>query len=131
MISCLCQVQGAVTTLGYLRGTFAAIERINSVLSTTEVDEPLAYGLEKELKLEDLKDDKPLFIYKDDYSSKILTQNKHYMYKLRSVANGCNLAWSGDICLEGIILYICWKLLTLSFICFGIRICQPFYKLGD
>ncbi|KAI0500113.1 hypothetical protein KFK09_018321 [Dendrobium nobile] len=95
-------VQGAVNTLGHLRGTFAAIERINSVLSTAEVDEPLAYGLEKELKLEDLKDDRPWFIYKDDYSSKINAQNKHYMYDLRSVTNGCSLAWSGDICLEDV-----------------------------
>lgn len=95
-------VQGAVTTLGHLRGTFTAIERINSVLSTTEVDEPLAYGLEKELKSEDLKDEKPWFIYKDDYSSKIHAQNKHYMYELRSVTNGCSLAWSADICLEDV-----------------------------
>ncbi|KAH0457188.1 hypothetical protein IEQ34_015095 [Dendrobium chrysotoxum] len=95
-------VQGAVNTLGHLRGTFAAIERINSVLSTAEVDEPLAYGLEKELKLEDLKDGRPWFIYKDDYSSKINAQNKHYMYELRSVTNGCSLAWSGDICLEDV-----------------------------
>lgn len=95
-------VQGAVTTLGHLRGTFTAIERINSVLSTTEVDQPLAYGLEKELKLEDMEDDNPWFIYKDDYSSNIHAQNQPYMYKLRSVANGCNLAWSGDICLEDV-----------------------------
>lgn len=95
-------VQGAVNTLGELRGAFAAIERINSILSTTEVDEPLAYGLEKELRTDAQKDDKIRLIFKDDYSSEILTQNKHYMYKLRSVTNGCSLAWSGDIFLEDV-----------------------------
>ncbi|KAK8945384.1 ABC transporter B family member 28 [Platanthera guangdongensis] len=98
-------VQGAVNTLGELRGAFAAIERINSILSTTEVDEPLAYGLEKELKTDAQKDDKIRRIFKDDYSSKLLTQNKHYMSKLRSVTNGCSLAWSGDICLEDVCFF--------------------------
>ncbi|KAI3913741.1 hypothetical protein MKW98_011802 [Papaver atlanticum] len=39
-------VQGLVNTYGDLRATFAAVERINFVLSGTEIDESLAYGLE-------------------------------------------------------------------------------------
>lgn len=43
-------VQGLVNTFGDLRGALAAIERINSVLSGAEIDEALAYGLERQIQ---------------------------------------------------------------------------------
>lgn len=91
------QVQGGINTLGDLRGTFAAVERINSVISASEIDEALAFGLDKELDHSDLG-----LLNKDNYSEKISVLNSHYMSALRSATNGCSLAWSGDICLEGI-----------------------------
>ncbi|KAF9609995.1 hypothetical protein IFM89_019559 [Coptis chinensis] len=41
-------VQGLVNTFGDLRGTLAAIERINFVLYGTDTDDSLAYGLERD-----------------------------------------------------------------------------------
>ncbi|KAJ0974571.1 hypothetical protein J5N97_016536 [Dioscorea zingiberensis] len=90
-------VQGGINTLGDLRGTFAAVERINSVISASEIDESLAFGLDKELEHSDIG-----LIHKDIYSEKIPVLNSHYMSALRSSSNGCSLAWSGDICLEDI-----------------------------
>ncbi|PKA61119.1 ABC transporter B family member 28 [Apostasia shenzhenica] len=95
-------VQGAVNTLGDLRGTLAAIERINSVLSTTGIDETLSYGLERELQTRDFEDSKLRLIYEDALLDKIQAHKLHYMSELRSFTNGCSLAWSGDICLEDI-----------------------------
>ena len=43
-------VQGLVNTLGDLRGALVAVDRINSVLSGVQVDDVIAYGLERELK---------------------------------------------------------------------------------
>uniref|UniRef100_J3MKN4 ABC transporter B family member 28 n=1 Tax=Oryza brachyantha TaxID=4533 RepID=J3MKN4_ORYBR len=85
-------VQGAVNTLGDLRGTFASVERINSVLSAEDIDDSLAYGLAKEL--EDSKGG----VHENG------TANKHYMSALKSSStSSCNnLAWSGDIHLEDV-----------------------------
>ncbi|KAG0451644.1 hypothetical protein HPP92_026162 [Vanilla planifolia] len=94
-------VQGAVNTLGDLRGTFAAVERINSVLSAVETDVPLAYSLRKELEAEQ-GDTKLQFIYNDEYLSKTEPRNFHYKSMPRSFTDGCSLAWSGDICLEDV-----------------------------
>ncbi|THU73220.1 hypothetical protein C4D60_Mb04t20510 [Musa balbisiana] len=92
-------VQGGVNTLGDLRRTFAAAERINSILSPAEIDMSLAYGLEKELQTTEVDIDLGLN-HEDIYHKK--KQSKHYMLALRSASDGCNLAWSGDICLEDI-----------------------------
>lgn len=92
-----------VNTFGDLRGTFAAIERINSVLSGTEIDESLAYGLERELhKREGYSGNLELF-YNDESTEKNVALNEHYMSALKSSSNGCGIAWNGDICLEGIL----------------------------
>ncbi|KAM0872627.1 hypothetical protein ACQ4PT_038592 [Festuca glaucescens] len=85
-------VQGAVNTLGDLRGTFASIERINSILSTKDIDDSLAYGLAKEL---DNQDSNGAVHEKG-------TVNKHYMSALKSSSSCSNLAWSGDIHLEDV-----------------------------
>lgn len=90
------QVQGAVNTLGDLRGTLAAVERINGILTAHEIDDSLAYGLNKELensKIENLHRTKGA--------------NAHYMAALRSSDSCGNFAWSGDICLEGE-SFACW-----------------------
>nr|XP_019709057.1 ABC transporter B family member 28 isoform X2 [Elaeis guineensis]XP_019709058.1 ABC transporter B family member 28 isoform X2 [Elaeis guineensis] len=95
-------VQGGVNTLGDLRGTFAAVERINSILSATEIDESLAYGLDKEIQSKELEDVNLGSLYGDGYSAKNQALNMHYMSALRSASDGCSLAWFGDICLEDV-----------------------------
>ncbi|KAF8379407.1 hypothetical protein HHK36_028842 [Tetracentron sinense] len=92
-------VQGLVNTFGDLRGTLAAIERINSVISRTEIDESLAYGLEREQQKK-VDDDNLGLFYGDLYNEKNQAVNMHYMSALKSPSNGCSVAWSGDICLE-------------------------------
>lgn len=94
-------VQGGVNTLGDIRGTLAAVERINSVLSSAEIDESLAYGLEKEIQSKELKDTNIGLLYKNGYSD-TYAQNMRYMSALKSATDGCNLARSGDICLEDV-----------------------------
>ncbi|XP_042504842.1 ABC transporter B family member 28 [Macadamia integrifolia] len=95
-------VQGLVNTFGDLRGTLAAIERINSVLSGTEIDESLACGLERELQKKEV-DDGSLRVFQDNGSAeKNQALNMQYMTALKSSSSGCSLAWSGDICLEDV-----------------------------
>lgn len=94
-------VQGAVNSLGDLRRTFAAAERINSILSAAEIDVPLAYGLEKELQTNEA--DVDLSLDNGGFpTKKVQGINNHYMSTLRSTSDGCSLAWSGDIHLEDI-----------------------------
>lgn len=92
------QVQGAVNTLGDLRGTFASVERINSILSAEDIDDSLAYGLAKELE------DSNGALHENG------TANKHYMSALKSSSSCSNLAWSGDIHLGGLLatIHICF-----------------------
>ncbi|KAK7270818.1 hypothetical protein RJT34_26267 [Clitoria ternatea] len=95
-------VQGLVNTFGDLRGAFAAVDRINSVLSGVQVDESLAYGLERELKQKTADDEN----YKLFFSN-ISTENNqksylHYMSALKTSSNLFSLAWSGDMCLEDV-----------------------------
>ncbi|KQK16368.1 ABC transporter B family member 28 isoform X2 [Brachypodium distachyon] len=88
-------VQGAVNTLGDLRGTFASVERINSILSAKDFDDSLAYGLAKELDNKEPEDSNNGVHGKG-------TVNKHYMSALKSSSSCSNLAWSGDIHLEDV-----------------------------
>ncbi|GAV61824.1 ABC_tran domain-containing protein/ABC_membrane domain-containing protein [Cephalotus follicularis] len=95
-------VQGLVNTFGDLRGTLAAIERINSVLSGSETDEALANGLEKEMHRKEVKDiNIELFLF-DGFDGSNRSLNMHYMSPLKSTSNVCSLAWSGDVCLEDV-----------------------------
>ncbi|KAG6528189.1 hypothetical protein ZIOFF_010339 [Zingiber officinale] len=92
-------VQGGVNSLGDLRRTFAATERINSILSSAEIDVPLAYGLEKELQTNEADVDLSL----DNGglpTKKAQGISNHSMSALRSTSGGCSLARSGDIHLE-------------------------------
>ncbi|GFY84276.1 non-intrinsic ABC protein 8 [Actinidia rufa] len=94
-------VQGLVNTFGDLRGAFAATERINSVLSGAEIDEALAYGLERDIKNQEVHDKNfGLFINGHDINNQSL--NMHYMSALKSTSSLGSLAWSGDVCLEDV-----------------------------
>ncbi|CAL9008617.1 unnamed protein product [Prunus brigantina] len=95
-------VQGLVNTFGDLRGTFAAVERINSVLSGVEIDESLAYGLEREMQQKKLLDENYRLFLIDGSSEKNQSVNTHYMSALKSASNISRLAWSGDVCLEDV-----------------------------
>ncbi|KAF5457801.1 hypothetical protein F2P56_021879 [Juglans regia] len=95
-------VQGLVNTLSDLRGTFAAVERINSVLSEVEIDEALAYGLEREMQHKEVHDDSYKLFLINGYDENILSKNMHYMSALKSSSKVSSLAWSGDVGLEDV-----------------------------
>ncbi|RZC72795.1 hypothetical protein C5167_048274 [Papaver somniferum] len=95
-------VQGLVNTFGDLRATFAAVERINSVLSGTEIDESLAYGLERELHRKEGSSGNLELFFDNDFTEKNVALNEHYMSALKSSGNGCGVAWNGDISLEDV-----------------------------
>ncbi|XP_004513684.1 ABC transporter B family member 28 [Cicer arietinum] len=95
-------VQGLVNTFGDLRGTFAAVERINSVLSGVQVDDALAYGLERELKQKAVNDENYKLFFSNGSADKNQTNYSHYMSALKTSSNLLSLAWSGDICLEDV-----------------------------
>lgn len=90
-----------VNTFGDLRGAFAATERINSVLSGAEIDEALAYALEKDLKRRKLPDPNLETLLANVSNGKMHTRSVGYMSSLKSASDVRNLAESGDICLEG------------------------------
>ncbi|CAI0547011.1 unnamed protein product [Linum tenue] len=94
-------VQGLVNTSGDLRATLAAVERINSILSGVEVDETLAYGLEREIQGKEHTDE-AIKLFSDNGHSGKSTRNVHYMSALKSANNLSNLVWSADICLEDV-----------------------------
>ncbi|XVF54058.1 hypothetical protein PTKIN_Ptkin05aG0150700 [Pterospermum kingtungense] len=94
-------VQGLVNTLGDLHGTFAAVERINSVIAGAEIDEALADGLEKEIQKKEVDENIKLFISNGAFE-KSQELNSHYMSALKSSNNVGRLTWSGDVCLEDV-----------------------------
>ncbi|XP_075502451.1 ABC transporter B family member 28-like [Primulina tabacum] len=95
-------VQGVVNTFGDLRGAFAAVERINTVLSGTEIDEALAYALEKDLKRRRISDKNLEDLFVNDSNAKMRTRDERYMSSLKSTGNMRALAQSGDIFLEDV-----------------------------
>ncbi|KAL0317736.1 UNVERIFIED_CONTAM: ABC transporter B family member 28 [Sesamum angustifolium] len=95
-------VQGVVNTLGDLRGAFAAAERINSVLSDAEIDEALAYALEKDLKRRKLPDPNLEALLVNGSNGKMQTKSGGYMSSLKSASDVRSLARSGDIHLEDV-----------------------------
>ncbi|XP_016181437.1 ABC transporter B family member 28-like isoform X1 [Arachis ipaensis] len=70
-------VQGLVNTFGGLRGAFAAVDRINSVLSRVQVDDSLAYGLERELRQQKAVDDEK---YKLFFSNSSTEKNQNSLH---------------------------------------------------
>ncbi|KAH9621114.1 hypothetical protein KSS87_008379 [Heliosperma pusillum] len=101
-------VQGLVYTFGDLRGAFAAIERINSILSGSEIDESLAYGLRKQIQPKDADDEKFKLFTVNGFDENHRFNNLHYMSTLGSSSNVSSLAWSGDICIEDV--HFCYPL---------------------
>ncbi|XP_076915870.1 ABC transporter B family member 28-like [Bidens hawaiensis] len=95
-------VQGLVNTIGDLRGAFAATERINSVLSSSEIDQALAYGLQKDIKQGLETHNNLKMFFNNDPNDKRRSQNTRYMSSLTSASSVCSLASSGDICLEDV-----------------------------
>lgn len=95
-------VQGGVNTLGDLRASLAAVERVNSVISAVDIDESLAYGLSKELHTAEPEDSNDSSPYENGYDDQNQSPFKRYMSALRSGSDWCSLAWSGDICLEDV-----------------------------
>lgn len=95
-------VQGLVNTFGDLRGAFAASERINSVLSWTEIDLALAYGLERDIKQKDARDKNFWLYFGNGSNDKRTPQNLRYMSSLKGASSVRRLAQSGDICLEDV-----------------------------
>lgn len=93
-----------VNTFGDLRASFAAVERINSVLSGVQVDDALAYGLERELKQKAVNDENYKLFFSNSSDENNQNSHLHYMSALKTSSNVFSLAWSGDICLEGIYL---------------------------
>ncbi|KAK8486975.1 hypothetical protein V6N13_030861 [Hibiscus sabdariffa] len=95
-------VQGLVNTFGDLRGTFAAVERINSVIAGAEIDEALAYGLEKEIQKKEVNDESIKLFISNGAFGKSQQLDSHYMSALKSTSDVGRLAWSGDVVLEDV-----------------------------
>ncbi|KAG6390164.1 hypothetical protein SASPL_151646 [Salvia splendens] len=92
---------GYTFTLTFAVRAFAAVERINSVLSGAEIDEALAYALEKDLNRRKSHDPnlEPLLA---DSNGKMQTSRVRYMSSLKSGSDVRKLAESGDIHLEDV-----------------------------
>lgn len=89
-------VQGVVNTLGDFRGTLAAVDRINSVISGTEIDESLAFGLERQAQGE--------HVSSGEYEN-VAGMNfkiRRFMSGLKSKSSVRELAWAGDVALEDV-----------------------------
>ncbi|XP_027103872.2 ABC transporter B family member 28-like isoform X2 [Coffea arabica] len=95
-------VQGLVNTFGDLRGAFAATDRINSVLSGAEIDEALAYGLNKDIKLKKMPDKEFGIFLVNGFESQTQSLDMPYTTSLKSASSVRSLAGSGDICLEDV-----------------------------
>ncbi|XVF54270.1 hypothetical protein PTKIN_Ptkin05aG0167200 [Pterospermum kingtungense] len=93
-------VQELVNTFRGLHGTFAAVERINYILSGAEIDEALTYGLGKEISKNETDDENVKLFISNGAFEKSQQLNSHYLPTPKSSSNVGRLAWSGDICLE-------------------------------
>ncbi|PHU22948.1 ABC transporter B family member 28 [Capsicum chinense] len=95
-------VQGLVNTFGDLRAALAATERINSVLSDAEIDEALAYSLEKDMKQKKVHDEVLELYLVNGSNEKNQSTKTRYMSTLKFGSSVRNLAETGDICLEDV-----------------------------
>ncbi|QHO08843.1 ABC transporter B family member [Arachis hypogaea] len=77
--------------LGGLRGAFAVVDRINSVLSRVQVDDSLAYGLERELRQQKAVNDEKYKLF--FFNSSTEKNQMHYMSALKTSSNLFSLAW--------------------------------------
>ncbi|MCO5581757.1 hypothetical protein L7F22_035645 [Adiantum nelumboides] len=92
-------VQGLVNSLGDARAVLAAIDRVNFIVADTEVDESLAYGLERDVKGQLQSTRKCSESIKNGSSSSLLSTPDGSPRALKTV---CELAWSGDVALEDV-----------------------------
>ncbi|XP_020873330.1 ABC transporter B family member 28 isoform X2 [Arabidopsis lyrata subsp. lyrata] len=95
-------VQGLVNTFGDLRGTFAAIDRINSILNAVDIDEALAYGLERDIHTKKVQDENLKLFLSAGPNVNILHLDNYYMSNLKSTNNLRTLTWAGDVCLDDV-----------------------------
>ncbi|XP_057546689.1 ABC transporter B family member 28 isoform X1 [Amaranthus tricolor] len=95
-------VQGLVYTFGDLRGAFAAVERINSILSGAEIDEALAYGLERQIHSKNVEDEKLKLFAVNGFDERQQSDHVRYMSAMGSPSNLFNIVRSGDINLEDV-----------------------------
>ncbi|KAJ0251011.1 ABC transporter B family member 28 [Hirschfeldia incana] len=93
-------VQGLVNTFGDLRGSFAAIERINSILNAVDIDAALAYGLERDIHTKKVQDENLRLFLSSGPNVDIGHLDKYYMSDLKSTNNLRTLTWAGDVCLD-------------------------------
>lgn len=93
------QVQGFVNTLADLRGMLAAVERINTVICSAEVDEWLAHGLEREARGELQSSDECANI-SDTGDAASINNSATIPIMSEFQKSVCELAWSGDVVLE-------------------------------
>jgi ATP-binding cassette subfamily B (MDR/TAP) protein 10 len=101
-----------VNTLADLRGMLAAVERVNNVVASAQVDEWLAHGLEREARGElqgngdcvnpttnEIVASEEDAINGSTIPLKVATSNLPAVESQRTV---CDLAWSGDVVLEDV-----------------------------
>lgn len=90
-----------VNTLADVRGMLAAVERINTIVAAKEVDESLARGLAKESDeiVQGLEDHSKVTDKTD--RSTWNSQAKQRSLDPKSTRSVCELAWSGDVVLDG------------------------------
>ena len=93
------QVQGFVNSLADLRGMLAAVERINTVICSAEVDEWLAHGLEREARGELQSSDECANI-SDTGDAASINNGATIPIMSEFQKSVCELAWSGDVVLE-------------------------------
>lgn len=86
------QVQGLVSSFGDVRTVLGAIDRINSIVADTEVDESLAFGLERDVK-------ENLTSCSQELASADRLARRNASFPFTKTV--CELAWSGDVVLEG------------------------------
>ncbi|KAG6541024.1 hypothetical protein Mapa_017597 [Marchantia paleacea] len=92
-------MQGLVNTLADLRGAFAAVDRINTIIGTGKVDESLALGLELDISEDHAKTvEKSSNEFLSSGSGTTSTDED----KLGPRTTVCDLAWSGDVALEDV-----------------------------
>ncbi|KAL1202864.1 ABC transporter B family member 28 [Cardamine amara subsp. amara] len=95
-------VQGLVNTFGDLRGTFAAIDRINSILNAVDIDEALAYGLERDIHTKKIQDENLRLFLSSGPNVNIPHLDNYYMSNLKSSNSLRTLTWAGDVCLDDV-----------------------------
>eukprot|EP00850_Spirogloea_muscicola_P011020 SM000067S20297 [mRNA] locus=s67:139842:145263:+ [translate_table: standard] len=112
-------VQGLVNTLADLRSVLSAVGRVNNVAGSAEFDDSLAIGLAREAmgELESCKDIKPPTLQPTSSDRPLESAGSQKGVQERSV---CELAWTGDVTLEGV--YFAYPLRPDAYVLKGINL---------